>query len=262
MRTFRLLALSALAVTLARADQLGYGVEAASVYADFLAWDGTSAQCSALGNPAQCQFNVNFDIIWGPTTADVYTYASSGVNQLQFDFRDNYPRGDEFTPAVSYLRGSAGFWDTVYVSGPAGQPAIALLDSIMADRICNDRGYLNMYWWASFDCRYMLSFAQPITLGRPFSLYWHIDQGNPYDVEGLPSNYFDMIYSIESIRLFDLNGNQLTGLRYTTASGVDYHIEGGTFVASPVLVPEPSTVLLLVTAAGIVVLLQRKWKKR
>ena len=43
----------------------------------------------------------------------------------------------------------------------------------------------------------------------------------------------DITYSIGSIRLLDSNGEPITGLTYSSASRVEYSIEGATHVPEP-----------------------------
>jgi len=63
-------------------------------------------------------------------------------------------------------------------------------------------------------------------------------------------------FSLQSIRLYDNNGDQLSDFLYKSQSGSRYHVEGGTY-SELAGVPEPSTMALFGTALAGVVLLRR-----
>lgn len=273
----------ALLVTAAKADSFA---DLTSVYAAFAPNDGVTTDgisCEASGNPASCalggtyyspDFGVNYDL-------DIQVSAASSVTAAAFHFINRYPVDHFRNAGWSYLSESAAYGDTIYLSGPAGKPALAeftiglLTDPstvnsdgyyldfppYSSDYLCVGAATWPMSWTGSFGCSEnpaavdppYYTLVQPIILGGPFSFFMHITQGIPADsMHDWDYDAMDITYSIGSIRLLDSNGEPITGLTYSSASGVEYSIEGATHV------PEPAAIVLL----GTVVLLTGRFIRK
>jgi len=261
MRSLRLIVL-ALLVTAARADFV------TDVYAQFFPGQSTPSDgigCSAVGNPSSCSAVGHYSTNPGSLAYSfgIYSYdvdlvasASSSVTAATFDYVDVYPRNEAFQAGSSQVLGDAGFGDTIDLGGPKGQPAFAEFlinpypDASMDNRFCDDFPLINeqLSWFGSFTCdpnppgaRYFGDWAlvQPIQLGEPFTFYMDISQMMPLDLGNDDvAFYLDTAYSVASIQVVDSNGNPITGLNYSTASGTKYQIEGATYVPEPTCSPQ------------------------
>ncbi len=270
MRIFQPLAL-ALLTTAARADFF------TDVYASFTPDSSTPSDgigCYAEGNPSSCSAMAHYytdpgslAYSWGTHSYDVdlAVSASSSITTATFDYTDVYPRNEEVEVGRSQVFGDAGFEDTVYLSGPKGQLAFAeFLINPGSDpfQFCDADAltYHQLSWAGSFACVPPGSpfngadwaLVQPILLGEPFTFFMNIEQGMPWDLgNDQPMYYFDTAYSVASIQVVDSNGNPITGLKYSTASGNTYQIEGAEYVPEPASIVLLGMVLLLIGARAV-----------
>lgn len=230
MRSLQLLTSVALLATTAIADL---------VTIDFQR-GGTDVSCAKSGNPAVCTITETFDfaeIGLPPGPAIVSANALAESSPGAFHLRLEAPTGFSSFFGNWFLSGTGGFDDTLTIFGPKGgtgffdyQLTQPPPDGMSLDAITPQHS--------------------PFEFNQPFDIYF---QGTAFTDSAFcfcDGGFFEGMFSVGDVQIFDSHGHQLTGFKYASNAG-PLPVEGGLFV------PEPSSLLLLTMATGMVLFVSR-----